>query len=153
MKNSILKGQLLLTFLYNAGLALLNSHNFLTDFLFNHRYLLLFLVCSLTVSDDLHSSSLRAMMRRLHWMLSWQIDFITLIFGSFFFTFLYVLVAMLQCHNARAVGEHHLRFSFQILIVVFRSSVNLKLINICQLVIIKSLKAESLLLKLIPKLT
>lgn len=68
-----------------------------------------------------------------------------------FFPFLCVLGAMLQCHNSRAVGECHLRFSFQILIAVSRSSINLTLINIRQLLIIKSLKEESLLLKLIPK--
>lgn len=72
-------------------------------------------------------------------------------FGDFFLPFLYVLVAMLQCHNASAVGEDHLRFTFQTLIAVSRSSINFTLINICQLPIIKSLKAERLLLKLRPK--
>lgn len=146
MKNllPILKRQLLLILFFSTGLAQLNSHRFLTDSLFSHTHLLSLLgYCP--SAEELHSSSLRASDEETipcAVLADW------LSFAAFFFPFLYVLVAMPQCQSCRwtpsqiQLSDSH---SSQQL------SRNLTLINICQLLIIKSLKAECLLLTLMPK--
>lgn len=151
MKNSILKGQLLLIFLYimlvwPCSILIISSQTFCstTDTLFYFwAALYLWLMTNIPPPWEQwwgdYTGCCPGRLTLLHWFL------------VLFFPFLYVLVAVLQCHSVRAAGKHHLRFSFEILIAVSRSPINLTLINIFQLLTLKSLRAESLLLKLLPK--